>query len=51
VQVVRCQEIKGAGVYHIGAEFLTTTLPFGGSLRYLMRHDIGHMTAVMTPAM
>ena len=41
VHVVRCQKITGAGVYHIGAEFLATTPPLAGSVRYLMRREIG----------
>jgi hypothetical protein len=38
VQIVRCQQIAGAGsVYHLGAQFLWTTVPAaGGSLRRAM---------------
>jgi len=38
VQVVRCQQIAGAGsVYHVGATFLWTASPASGSLRRAMR--------------
>jgi len=38
VQVVRCQQIAGAGsVYHVGATFLWTASPSSGSLRRAMR--------------
>jgi hypothetical protein len=44
VQVVRCQEITGAGaVYHVGTEFLTTTPPSVESLRYLIRRETGQL--------
>jgi len=38
IQVVRCQQIAGAGsVYHLGAQFLWTSVPAaGGSLRRAM---------------
>lgn len=37
VQIVRCQQIAGAGsVYHVGAQFLWTTAPASGSLRRAM---------------
>jgi hypothetical protein len=40
VQIVRCQEITGAGaVYHVGVAFLTTTPPSIESLRYLIRRE------------
>ena len=42
VQIVRCQEITGAGaVFHLGANFLTTTPPSIESLRYVMRRESG----------
>jgi hypothetical protein len=42
VQIVRCQQITGAsGVFHLGANFLTTTPPSIESLRYLVRRDLG----------
>jgi hypothetical protein len=44
VQVVRCQEITGAAVYHVGAIFLTTSAPSLESLRYLVRRDSGRVT-------
>ena len=38
VQVVRCQQIEGAGsVFHVGAQFLWTGSPGDRSLRQLMR--------------
>ena len=38
VQIVRCQEITGAGtIFHLGATFLTTAAPSIESLRYLFR--------------
>jgi hypothetical protein len=40
VQIVRCQEITGAGsIFHLGAIFLTTSAPSIESLRYLIRHQ------------
>src|SRR5215831_7286350 len=39
VQVVRCRDITGTGVYHVGAEFLTTVPPSVESLRYLIRRE------------
>jgi hypothetical protein len=45
VQIVRCQEITGAGaVYHVGTTFLTTTPPSIESLRYLIRREAGRST-------
>jgi hypothetical protein len=45
VQIVRCQEITGAGaVYHIGTKFLTTAPPSIESLRYLIRRESGRST-------
>src|SRR3970040_686322 len=45
VQIVRCQEITGAGsVYHVGTSFITTTPPSVESLRYLIRRESGHST-------
>lgn len=42
VQIVRCQEITGAGpVFHLGAAFLTTAAPSIESLRYLIRRQAG----------
>jgi len=40
VRSVRCQALAGAGsVYHVGIEFLATTPPYAGTLRYLMRRE------------
>ncbi len=42
VQIVRCQEINGAGlVFHLGAAFLTIAAPSIESLRYLIRRQSG----------
>jgi hypothetical protein len=41
VQVVRCQEITGSGIYHIGTHFLSTTPASTESLRYLFRREAG----------
>jgi hypothetical protein len=51
VQIVRCQQIEGAGsVYHVGAKFLWTASPHSGSLRRAMgnrmaRRDDGRTVA------
>ena len=46
VQVVRCQQIAGAGsVYHVGATFLWTASPATGSLRRAMRRKAGWSAA------
>jgi PilZ domain-containing protein len=40
VQIVRCQEITGAGTtFHLGATFLTTAAPSIESLRFLFRRQ------------
>ena len=40
VQIVRCQEITGAGTtFHLGATFLTTAAPSLESLRFLFRRQ------------
>jgi len=40
IQIVRCQEITGAGaIFHLGATFLTTAAPSIESLRYLFRRQ------------
>ena len=42
VQIVRCQQITGAGaVFHVGANFLTTAPPSMESLRYVLRRESG----------
>jgi hypothetical protein len=33
VRIVRCQPIEGGSSYHVGAEFVWTTLPHPRSLR------------------
>jgi hypothetical protein len=44
MQVVRCQEITGAGVYHVGLTILTTAPASTESLRYLIRRESGRST-------
>jgi PilZ domain-containing protein len=50
VQIVRCQEITGAGTtFHLGAAFLTTAAPSIESLRFLFRRQsdsVGYMRLV-----
>jgi hypothetical protein len=42
VQVTRCQSIVGAGnIFHIAMEFLSTTPPYAGSLRYAIHRELG----------
>src|SRR5262245_54110891 len=42
VQVTRCQSIAGAGnIFHIAMEFLSTTPPYAGSLRYAFHRQLG----------
>jgi PilZ domain len=52
VQIVRCQEITGAGTtFHLGASFLTTAAPSIESLRYLLRRrsdSIGYIRLAHT---
>jgi hypothetical protein len=44
VRVVRCQALEGAGsVYNIGTQFLATTPPYAGTLRYLIRRDLNSL--------
>ena len=47
VQVVRCQEIKGASVYQVGTTFLTTAAPSVESLRYLIRRESGRSSGYL----
>lgn len=47
VQVVRCQEIKGAAVYQVGTTFLTTAAPSAESLRYLIRRESGRSSGYL----
>ena len=47
VQVVRCQEIKGASVYQVGTAFLTTAAPSVESLRYLIRRESGRSSGYL----
>jgi PilZ domain len=49
VRIVRCQELAGAGsVYHVGIEFLATTPPYAGTLRYLMRRELNRLVGWLT---
>jgi hypothetical protein len=42
VRVMRCQPIVGApGIYHIAVQFLSTTPPYAGSLRYAIYRELG----------
>lgn len=41
VQVTRCQSIVGAGVFHIGMEFLSMVPPYAGTLRYAIHRELG----------
>ena len=46
VQVVRCQQIEGAGsLYHVGAKFLWTAVPGERSLRRAMHAGGGDFAA------
>jgi hypothetical protein len=50
VQVTRCQSIVGAGnIFHIAMEFLSTTPPYAGSLRYAMHREIGQLAGLLHP--
>jgi hypothetical protein len=44
VQVLRCQAIVGSGTHHVGTQFLSTTPPYAGTLRYLMRREVNRVT-------
>ncbi len=44
VRVVRCQALVGAGsIYHVGTQFLSTTPPYAGTLRHLMRRELNRL--------
>jgi PilZ domain-containing protein len=44
VRVVRCQALAGAGsIYHVGTQFLSTTPPYAGTLRHLMRRELSRL--------
>jgi len=48
--VVRCQPVDGRnGLYHVGAQFLSTTAPHAGSLRHAMRPVCSELAAWLTP--
>jgi hypothetical protein len=44
VQVVRCQQIEGAGVFHVGAQFLWMATPKPRSLRQVIRRTVAFAT-------
>ena len=44
VQVTRCQSIAGAGnIFHIAMEFLSTTPPYAGTLRYAIHRELAQV--------
>jgi hypothetical protein len=47
--VVRCQPVDGRnGLYHVGAQFLSTTAPHAGSLRHAMRREGSELAGWLT---
>jgi hypothetical protein len=45
VQVVRCQPIEGAGaICHVATRYLSTTPPYAGTLRHVMRRELGNLS-------
>jgi hypothetical protein len=49
IQVVRCQQIEGAGVFHVGAQFLWMATPKPRSLRQVIRRAAGFTSAQSVP--
>ncbi len=50
VQVTRCQAIAGAGnTFHIAVQFLSTTPPYAGSLRYAIHRELGQFSGWIHP--
>jgi hypothetical protein len=47
VKVTRCQSIVGAGVFHIGMEFLSMVPPYAGTLRYAIHRELGQFTGCL----
>jgi hypothetical protein len=47
VQIVRCQPIPGAGVYHLATQFLVTGPPYPSTLRYVMHSDVKKLAGWM----
>jgi hypothetical protein len=46
VQVTRCQSIAGAGnIFHVAMEFLSTTPPYAGTLRYAIHRELAQFAA------
>jgi hypothetical protein len=47
--VVRCQPVDGRNsLYHVGAQFLSTTAPHAGSLRHAMRREGSELAGWLT---
>jgi hypothetical protein len=48
-EVVRCQPVdRRNGLYHVGAQFLSTTAPHAGSLRHAMRREGSKLAGWLT---
>jgi hypothetical protein len=48
-EVVRCQPVdRRNGLYHVGAQFLSTTAPHAGSLRHAMRRECSELAGWLT---
>jgi len=44
VRVVRCEStVKGSHMYRVAVEFVSVTPAYAGSLRYLLRSEIGEV--------
>ena len=40
IQVVRCEHIRGtSSIHHVATNFISTTPPYAGSLRYTLRRE------------
>jgi hypothetical protein len=51
-EVVRCQPVdRRNGLYHVGAQFLSTTAPHAGSLRHAMRREGSELAEWLTGGM
>jgi hypothetical protein len=51
-EVVRCQPVdRRNGLYHVGAQFLSTTAPHAGSLRHAMRREGSELAGWLTGGM
>jgi len=50
--VVRCEPVdRRNGLYHVGAQFLSTIAPHAGSLRYGMRRECSELAGWLTGGM